>query len=69
MEAQDDEPQPRGASIWMRRPPTENENVPASADELSSSSAKTLQMGPQSRFIGTSPSNWLKSDGNRPFWM
>lgn len=34
MEAQDEELQPRGASMRMRWPPTENEIVPASADEL-----------------------------------
>ena len=58
MEAQDDELQPRGASMRTRWPPTEKEIVPAWADELTSISTKR----PHSRFIGASPSN----DGNLP---
>lgn len=63
MEAQEEELHPRGASMRMRWPPTENEIVPASADELTSIST----MRPQSRFIGASPSDGENLAGNARF--
>lgn len=42
-EAHEDDRQKREDSMWMRCPPTENENEPACADELSSVSKASKQ--------------------------
>ena len=72
IEAQEEELQPRGASMRTRWPPTENEIVPASADELATINTTSAQ----SRFIGVSPSDdenltgtgRLECDSNHPAW-